>query len=79
MAKLSNYLPSFPFIVEINVYVTSTIRLSWVHSRFEFISSFFDYLVPIEKKREKMLIFQYKSIVSLLKVGPSNMAAGLKS
>ena len=40
---------------------------------------FFDYLAHIEKKREKMLIFQYKSIVSLLKVGPSNMAAGLKS
>ena len=77
MAKISNYLPSSPFIVEINVYVTSTIRLSWVHSRFELISSII--LRLLRKKREKMLIFQYKSIVSLLKVGPSNMAAGLKS
>ena len=78
MAKISNYLLSSPFIVEIikclcyfyNTSFLGTLKIS---------VDFFDYLAHIEKKREKMLIFQYKSIVSLLKVGPSNMAAGLKS
>ena len=36
---------------------------------------FFDYLAHIEKKREKMLIFQYKSIVSLIDIYISGLPA----